>query len=413
MAKESLIELRRELNFRKFQLNAIYEFSAAIYKSLDADYILRIFFLTLMGPIGISRAFFFGGSGRLFRKRGFKFSDSEFLLFRRLIRTLPNHWRILRLDDLTPELRQLLGSKNIHYLVNVSGTKRKSLILGLGYKLNSRELSDEDLEFTQFLSRLVLVALDNVRSVVQIVEKKRMEYELTVARDIQLSLLPQSLPALKRFDISVIYHPIEKVGGDYYDLLRQRKNLQPLVVADVEGKGLSAAILASFSLAIFHALNELYLFQPAKFMTKANSLITEYTQGKKFITLFWLLLDDEKPALTYVNAGHVYPLLVSEGNVRELSKGGLLLGFTDAQAYEEETIPLKIGDLLVIVTDGVLDAHNPQGEEFGSQPIVNFLAGHSSLPAAEIADRLYKKIKSFVGTARFNDDFTLMIIKVK
>ena len=187
----------------------------------------------------------------------------------------------------------------------------------MGRKFNLRELEQEDFEFACILSRFMLIELDNIRYLAQIVEKQKLEHEMKIARSIQLSLLPQGLPALRHYDLAVIYEPIQEVGGDYYDILKKRKNIQPLVLADVEGKGLAAALLAASCQAIFHSMNELYLFKPAVFIAKANAFIHEITRGTRFITLFWMLLNDDVPALTYVNAGHSVPFLVAKTGVQQ------------------------------------------------------------------------------------------------
>lgn len=310
-------------------------------------------------------------------------------------------------------LKKLLLGRQIHYLLNISESKKRTLVLGLGRKFNLRDLEQEDFEFAYILSRFMLIELDNIRYLAQIFEKKKLEHEMKIARDIQLSLLPQGLPELKNYDIAVIYEPIQEVGGDYYDILTKKKNIQPLVLADVEGKGLSAALLAASCQAIFHSMNELFLFKPAKFIGKANSFIHEMTRASRFITLFWMLLNDETPALTYVNAGHNAPFLISKKNVKKLDKGGTLLGFSDSSLYQEETVPLRSGDIVCAFTDGVFEAQNSRGDEFGEQAMLDFLIANTQLSAAELSDRLYKQIKGFSRNTKFHDDFTILIVKVR
>jgi len=186
-----------------------------------------------------------------------------------------------------------------------------------------------------------------------------------------------------------------------------------LVLADVEGKGLSAALLAASCQAIFHSMNELYLFQPAKFIGKANSFIHEMTHASRFITLFWMLLNDENPALTYVNAGHNAPFLISKKSIKKLEAGGYLLGFSNSSIYQEETVPLRSGDIVCAFTDGVFEVENSVGEEFGEQAIMDFVIANTQLSAAELSSSLYKKIKDFSRNTKFRDDFTILIVKVR
>ena len=416
MAESEVKRLQKELKFKKLQLNSIYELSSAIQSQFDVDHVMRVFFSSLMAPLGISRTFFFDRAQALFRKRGFFLSAAESLLLNKKLAKALAGAASLKVEDLPvklEELKKLLQARGIHYLLNVSEDKKRPIVLGLGRKFNVRELEQEDFEFAYILSRFMLVELDNIRYIAQIFEKKKLEHEMKIARDIQLSLLPQGLPQLERYDLSVIYEPIQEVGGDYYDILPKKKNVQPLVLADVEGKGLAAALLAASCQAIFHSMNELYLFKPGRFIGKANAFIHEITRGSRFITLFWMLLNDDLPSLTYVNAGHNAPFLVSDDTVKRLDTGGFLIGFSDSSVYQEKTLPLASGDVICAFTDGVSEAQNPAGDEFGDQAIIDFVRANRRLPAVELGDGLYKKIKSFTQKTKFRDDFTIMIVKVR
>jgi len=416
MAESEIKRLQKELKFKKLQLNSIYELSSAIQSKFDVDHVMRVFFSSLMAPLGISRTFFFDRNQELLRKRGFLLNAAEALLLKKKAGKALAGAASLKVDDLPAnleDLKRLLQARGIHYLLNVSEDKKRVIVLGLGRKFNLRELEQEDFEFAYILSRFMLIELDNIRYLGQIFEKKKMEHEMKIARDIQLSLLPQGLPQLRHYDLSVIYEPIQEVGGDYYDILPKKKNIQPLVLADVEGKGLSAALLAASCQAIFHSMNELYLFKPARFIGKANAFIHEITRGSRFITLFWMLLNDDVPALTYVNAGHNAPFLISRNSVKKLDTGGFLIGFSGSSAYQEKTLPLRSGDVICAFTDGVFEVQNPAGDEFGEQAIIDFIQANRQLAAAELSDSLYKKIKSFSHKTKFRDDFTILIVKVR
>jgi sigma-B regulation protein RsbU (phosphoserine phosphatase) len=416
MAENDLKQLQKELKFKKLQLNSIYELSSAIHSSFDVDHVIRIFFSTLMAPLGVSRAFFFDSTQAIFRKRGFVLSEDESLFIKKNARRALVGTASLEVESLPPameKLKNLLLAKGICYLLNISESKKKVIVLGLGRKFNTRCLGQEDCEFAYILSRFMLIELDNIDYLAQIFEKKKMEHEMKIARDIQLSLLPQGLPLMKNYDISVIYESIREVGGDYYDFLKKKKSIQPLVLADVEGKGLSAALLAATCQAIFHSLNELYLFNPAKVIGKANAMIHEITNGSRFITLFWMQLDDETPALTYVNAGHNQPYLISGPNITQLGEGGTLIGFSATSAYEQGTVSLRSGDIICAFTDGVFEVQNPAGEEFGEKAMVEYIQQNAPQTAAELSSGLYKRIKSFANNTSFRDDFTILIVKVR
>ncbi|MGD2092259.1 MAG: PP2C family protein-serine/threonine phosphatase [Candidatus Aminicenantes bacterium] len=417
MEERQISSLTRELKLKQIQFNSIFEFSESIYSSFHVDSIVRIYFSTLMGQLGISRIFFFDYDNQIFEKRGFRLSEDEQKALDQDIKKIPPQWFYLTVDELSPELDELkvfLMEKKIRYLVNIAEADKKPVILGLGAKFNQKELNTENIEYAFFVSKFSRGAMENALLIDRLIESKRMEHELKIARDIQLSLLPQSLPRLKNFDISVIYKPTNEVGGDYYDILKVRHNKDlPILIADVEGKGLPAALLAASSQAIFHTLNELYLFEPGKFIAKANAMICEFTRGQRFITLVWMLVDDDKQSVTYVNAGHIQPFLITKNNVKLLSKGGFLSGFIQEAQYEKETLRMEAGDLIVAFTDGVPEVENKSDDEFGLDSMVEFLQNNRHLSAADLATALFKAITDFSQGKKFRDDFTLIILKAK
>ena len=417
MEEKKISRLTRELKLKQIQFNSIFEFSESIYSSFQVDNIVRIYFSTLLGQLGISRIFFFDAENQLFEKRGFKTTEDELTLLKSSMIKLGSQWFNTKVEDLAAGftgLKDLLKEKKIHSLVNVSESEQKTAILGLGAKLNLKELTTENIEYAFVVSKFSRGAIENALLIDRLIESKRMEHEMKIAHDIQLSLLPQTLPPLKHFDLSVIYEPTNEVGGDYYDILKRRQNSElPILIADVEGKGLPAALLAASSQAVFRSLNELYFFEPGKFISKANSLICEFTRGQRFITLFWMLVNDENRSITYVNAGHVEPLWISATKVTRLSRGGFLTGFVDDAHYEKETLTLAPGDLLVTFTDGVPEVENNAGDEYGVKTMIEFLVSHRHLAAGELSTLLFNRIKDFSQGRKFRDDFTLILLKAK
>lgn len=413
-----IASLKKELKLKKFQFNSIFEFSDSIYSAFNLDSVVRIFFSTLMGQLGVSRAFIYDSNNKLFRKRGFKSTEPEIETFYKSLKKLGNNWLYLKAEDLKPnakKIQEFLLKEKIYYLVNVSQSEKKMGILGLGQRFNQKELTQENLEYAFFVSKFALSAMENAILINNLIESKRVEREMQIARDIQLSLLPQSVPQLKNFEISVIYRPINEVGGDYYDILKEHKGALPLLIADVEGKGLSAALLAASSQAILHSLNELYFFEPGKFISKANSLIYDFTKGQRFITLCWMLVEDEKKSITYVNAGHVPPIVVSKSrnSVTRLTTGGCLTGFVGEAEFEKETISLDPGDIIAVFTDGVPEVANREDQDYGEEAMVDFIKKNSRLSAAQLTEGLLNEMVVFSEGKSFRDDFTLIILKVR
>jgi sigma-B regulation protein RsbU (phosphoserine phosphatase) len=412
---KSIDELIKELKQSKFRFGSIYEFSDSLYSSFDLDHIFRVFFSTLMGQLGITKLFFFDLKNDIFRKRGIRIDDIEKESIKNNLKKIEDIFFVRVIDELQKECNELKDSfekKKLFYIIDLSLSKKREIYLALGRKFNRLELSKEEIEYAFFLSKFTITALDNAFMVNKIVESKQVERELKIAKDIQLSLLPQSLPALKNFEISVIYKPLSEVGGDYYDTLTNN-NKTTIIVADVEGKGLSAALLGASSQAVLHSMNEFYSEKPAKFIAKANSLIYDFTKGKRFITLFWMILDDENKTVSYVNAGHIEPVLISNGKVKKLSKGGFLTGFLKSADYEDETISLQSNDLITIFTDGVVEVESPEGEEYGEERLYEFLKQNSLFSSQKIKESFIEEIDDFSKGTKYRDDFTFLLIKVK
>ncbi|MEN8223698.1 MAG: SpoIIE family protein phosphatase, partial [Acidobacteriota bacterium] len=291
MEEKQLKELVKELKVKKFQFNSIYEFSSSIYTSFNLENIFRIYFSTIMGQMGITRAFFLDEKNDLLEKRGFRFHKNDKGVILKGLKRYKKKWEHMDVKDLEqkdPALFELLSQKNIAHILDISEKDTKKTILGLGLKFNRLNLKQDDIDFASFLSRFTMIAIENSFMVSKMIEKQKMEHEINIAKEIQLSLLPQDLPKFKNFDIAVKYEPIQGVGGDYYDILKERDGKTPVLIADVEGKGLSAALLAASSQAVFHVMNDLYFSGPEDFISKANSLIYDFTRGNRFITIFWM-----------------------------------------------------------------------------------------------------------------------------
>lgn len=405
--------LIRELKLKRLQFNSISEFSATLYSSFDIDHVIRVFFSTIMGQLGISRILLYDQENGIFRKRGFSSGGEKENPISKCLDTLILNSAVCRVEELPreQEVRKQLLKHRIHYLIPVESGGRPVLV-GLGLKFNSRELSEEDLELAGFIARFAMIAVNNTIMVNRLIESQRIEHEISIARDIQQSLLPQAIPSLDHFDLCVEYRPIHEVGGDYYDILGPRRDGHAILIADVEGKGLPAALLAASSQAVFHVVNDLFVSSSSRFMAKANSLICDFTHCNRFITVFWMLLDGRARRVTCVNAGHEPPFHVdTQGRVRRLERGGFLAGFVPDAEYEQEEFVMQPGEIIVAFTDGVIEAENEAGQEFGRERLEEITLAHRELGARALTDRIIAAIDGFTAGRISRDDFTLLVLK--
>ena len=238
---------------------------------------------------------------------------------------------------------------------------------------------------------------------------ERLMQEMGEARDIQRRLLPVALPHVSACDIQAFWQPAGEVGGDYFDAIRLNQTTAALCIADVAGKGLPAALLMSNMQASVRGFSQ-NTTSPAQMCRQLNRVVLENTRSDRFTTLFYAVLDSAGGTLRYTNAGHVPPILVrGDGSISRLSEGGTVLGvFADAP-YEEAQITFKNGDRLVLITDGITEASDMSGEEFGEQRFIRLLIENRDLPAIELQRLLLDAVAGFTGQG-LQDDATLMIV---
>jgi len=260
-------------------------------------------------------------------------------------------------------------------------------------------------------------------------EKQRLDQEMKIAAAVQSRLFPRSIPKSEKLDIAKgVCIPARSVSGDYYDLLDVAPGVIGVVVADVCGKGVSAALMMANLQANLRGQAQAHRdaynngIHPAanpaqRVVERVNQQITESMMDASFITFFYAEFDEQRSTLRYTNAGHNPPLLLrgrrKDGErVRRLDVGGTVLGlFCDAE-FEEEEIQLESGDALVAFTDGVIEARSPLGEEFGEDRLIEVLLENTRLPAAEIESRILRAVEDWTAEAEQEDDLTLVILKV-
>ena len=276
----------------------------------------------------------------------------------------------------------------------------------------ANQFSEKDLEWLAVLATQVAIAIDKARLHEDLLEKKRLDEELRIAREVQLSLLPTSAPNLEGLDIAGINVPSRNIGGDYYDFIPIVQGHLGIVVADVVGKGIPASIImASFRAFLRAEIRNNYAIQTI--WAKVNNLLCEILQINQFVTAFYGVLDLGRRRFTYSNAGHHPALLLRpEGKWRQLSRGGTVLGAFAEAAYEEEFVDFVPGDLFVLYTDGLLEAENEAEQMFGLNRLKRVVRSKAHLPAAELCDAIYTELRRFTKGDRLNDDTTIVVAKV-
>jgi sigma-B regulation protein RsbU (phosphoserine phosphatase) len=282
------------------------------------------------------------------------------------------------------------------------------------FDLESDELNayvNDDLEVLMLLASQVAIIIEKVMLHDQLIEKQRLETQLEVARQVQLELLPARDPQVEGFDISAYNFPTEEVSGDYYDWVQIYDDQIGIVIADVSGKGVPAALLMAFLRASLRAASHIG-YAPQVSMSKVNYLLWESIERNQFVTAFYGILDATNRTLAYSNAGHNPPMLIDvDGTAHFEERGGVPLGMFRDSRYYEYYATIAPGQILVLYTDGVTEATNPSGEEYGRDRLAEAVRNVRDLPAREMIDVLHRDLIQWTDGQGAGDDVTFFILK--
>ena len=285
-------------------------------------------------------------------------------------------------------------------------------VLYLDSRLGAADLAAGNRELLQTLAIEASTILENARLLEEQVAKQKIEQELNVARAIQQSLLPRALPADGWFHASGSSVASYQVGGDYFDVLPIDESNWAAVVADVSGKGVSSALLASLLQGAFlnvsHSATDM-----ENMMARLSNFMHERTEGGKYATIFYALLD-RSGRLRYCNAGHCAPIVLSANGAHEyLESTAMPVGLMDGLSFAVEERQLAAGDKIVVYSDGVTEAESPEGKEFGRKRLREIAVAGRGLSCLELHNSLAQAVKNFTGNSPQADDVTLLVLEYR
>jgi sigma-B regulation protein RsbU (phosphoserine phosphatase) len=254
-------------------------------------------------------------------------------------------------------------------------------------------------------------------------EKKRLEEELRIAHEIQMSLLPQGPLGFPGLSVTSVCVPAREVGGDYFDILPLDEHRVGVLIADVSGKGTSAALYMAEMKGLMLSLSRNHS-SPRALLVEANRIIAEHLNSRSFITMIYAIIDMRARTLTYARAGHT-PLLSFPGpnaphrGLRLLAPDGMVLGLKldNGEMFDrllqEQTMPIHEGDIFLLFTDGISEAMNAADDLFGEERLGQIVEEHAHLPSDELRERILREIASFVGDAPQHDDMTMILLRIE
>ncbi|MGD1010317.1 MAG: SpoIIE family protein phosphatase [Candidatus Aminicenantales bacterium] len=275
------------------------------------------------------------------------------------------------------------------------------------------QFTEEDLKLLTLLANLAANKIENAKLIEKDLERARLDQEMKTAAVIQKNFLPKNDPVFDPYEISGSMRACRHVGGDYYDFIPVDPARLGLVVADVSGMGVSAALLMASLRASLHA--EIPVTKDlALLAAKLNDFVHMSSDSHSFISFFFGFLDRQAGEVAYVNAGHNPPLIVNPAaGARYLESTGFCLGMFPSVSFEIRTTRLEPGEILCLFTDGIVEHVNGEKEQFGEDRLAAKIRESAGLPAREIIDRIYDEVISFAGCDESTDDMTLVIVRRK
>jgi len=333
------------------------------------------------------------------------------------------HWARENAPERLPEIATL---RAVDASLAVAVFSKNEIIAVLLLGKTAHGYSQEMLHALSPAAAQLGLMLENGRLTGRIVEQERLRRELLLATEVQKRLFPQNWHQTKSIQLAGMCMPARGVGGDYYDFLDLGNKQIGVALADVAGKGIAAALIMSVVQASLRSLTDMRNGSLADLASKMNRLLHRSTGANSYATFFYAQVDEEKHQLRYVNAGHNPPMLfrgqnwtnghvpfvASAANVEELATGGTIIGMFAQAAYEEALIELRSGDVLMLFSDGVSEAHNPAEEEFGEERLKDLLRKVAHLPVNEMCAAVMQDLKIWMLDAPQHDDLTYVLMKV-
>ena len=323
-------------------------------------------------------------------------------------------WRLVNVPDVRQDPRY----------VEMNQETRSEMIVPLFHK--GRIIGVLDLEHTRAgffndehervlttLAAQVAIAIENAR-LYQAVrnQEAQLERDISMAREVQLRLLPTSAPVWTNAEMAVRFSPARTIGGDLYDFVEYGPGLMAIVLGDVSGKAAPAALFAALLSGIMHSAAQ-QRPEPARMLALLNDAIQERKLESQYVTMLFALWHDDSRTLRVANSGAVQPILCRSCHSSTVRAEGFPLGMFPDVSYDELTVATEPGDVVLFVSDGILDAENAEREMYGQERLFSVLCARRELPAQEIADAILSDVARFLGDRDHFDDETIIVLKVR
>lgn len=412
---EELNRVNRHLDQKIQELNTLFEIGKELNHIFDQQDILKQVSYSLMGQLLINQFFVAlkeEGRLKIIYRKGARFDEEKLSHFTEWCDSLPEVPKPVKLEPDNESFRSCY-ELGIRLIVPLSIQEKNEGYIFIGNKMNRQDFSVSEMDFLATLGNMIIISLENARLFQETLEKKRLEEELNMARNIQEKLLPAIMPDIKGYDVHGLNLPSKQVGGDYFDIIPLNENECLFTIADVSGKGMPASLLMSNLQAALQTLaTEQYSL--SQITGKLNNLIFTNTSIDKFITFFILKLHLPSGKYEFVNAGHNPPYhFRQDGQYKTLDDGGIILGMMPDVIYETGSGQMRLNDGIIMFTDGVTEAMDAEEREFEEKRLIHFLKKNFQIFRSEELNKcLIDQLEKFTGgTLTKSDDVTILTLK--
>ncbi len=398
-------DVHYQLELKDNKLNSLLEITNAINLNLSTDKLLKIYAFILKEQLGFRKFVLLHANENwdCIVKVGFR-GKLDFQL-------IQQHLNKIREVTLVESSNYSL-LKEFQAVIPVFHLENPLAYLLISSNVSSTQLETSHFHFTQTLTNIITVAIENKRLVKQSIIKERISKELEVASEMQKLFFPSDLPSNRKMDISAKYIPRHAIGGDYYDFIPLGDEEYIICIADVSGKGISAALLMANFQATIRTLFKYQRFELPFLMEELNKKVIKSTNGEKFITFFLAHYNAHTRKLKYVNAGHNHPVLWHGRKATFLKDGCIGLGMLDELPYVKVgRIELLPNTTLVLYTDGVVELENENGEHFGLDRLIKNIQSYSPLAMEDMNNIILSKLDDWRGNLNFVDDTAIFSCK--
>lgn len=406
MSEIKVNKLHERLQLKEFKLNSLLEITKAINENYSIEKILNIYEYILREQLGISKLMLYSYQNEwtCLIKYGVRGSA----------RKINVEQELTHIREITVIESSSSSSLNSFDVVIPVYHKDKPLAYLLIGDLNEDEIrispTIKHMPFIQTLTNIIIVAIENKRFAKEAIIQERSKKELEVAREMQALLFPRNLPSNNRLDCAAMYETKQLVGGDYYDFFQLNNEEYAMCIADVSGKGVSAALLMSNFQANLRAHIKYHKDLTIDGMIhQLNRDVMSAANGEKFITFFFVYYNSTKRVLKYANAGHNYPILTDGQRVTYLDKGCIGLGMLDEiPQITVETLPVRSNTTLFCYTDGLVELENESGEAFETDRLCNIIHNNYDLKMAQLNQLIFDELDAFKGSLDYLDDTAIL-----